>query len=75
MLATMGQSTWQKCFDYWMLDQGFIERHLRDLISRRHETKEVTLTPTLPVIQAIKNMRFCDISQIAVIDSQGQEAS
>ena len=63
--------------DYWMLDQGFIEREqhhdLRDLISRRHETKEdFTLTPTLPVIQAIKNMRLYDISQMAVIDSQGQ---
>jgi cystathionine beta-synthase len=58
---------------YWMLDQGFIhrERHgdLRDLISRRHEYREdFTLEPQLPVIQAIKNMRLYDISQMAVLD-------
>ncbi len=63
--------------DYWMLDQGFIDREnhgdLRDLISRRHETKEdFTLTTGLPVIQAIKNMRLYDISQMAVIDEAGQ---
>ncbi len=59
--------------DYWMLDQGFIDREqhgdLRDLITRRHETSEdFTLLPSLPVIQAIKNMRLYDISQMAVID-------
>ena len=63
--------------DYWMLDQGFIDREnhgdLRDLISRRHETKEdFTLTSDLPIIQAIKNMRLYDISQMAVIDNTGQ---
>ncbi len=63
--------------DYWMLDQGFIDREnygdLRDLISRRHETKEdFTLTTDLPIIQAIKNMRLYDISQMAVIDEAGQ---
>jgi len=63
--------------DYWMRDQGFIDREqhgdLRDLISRRHETKEdFTLTPELPVIQAIKNMRLYDISQMAVVDADGQ---
>ena len=62
--------------DYWMLDQGFIDREnhgdLRDLISRRHETKEdFTLTTDLPIIQAIKNMRLYDISQMAVIDNAG----
>ena len=60
--------------DYWMLDQGFVDRkqhgNLRDLIARRHEVREdFTLKPSLPVIQAIKNMRLYDISQMAVIDT------
>ncbi len=59
--------------DYWMLDQGFIDREnygdLRDLITRRHATSEdFTLVETMPVIQAIKNMRLYDISQMAVLD-------
>lgn len=63
--------------DYWMLDQGFIDREnhgdLRDLIARRHSTKEdFTLIESLPVIQAIKNMRLYDISQMAVLDSNGK---
>ena len=62
--------------DYWMLDQGFQDRtsygNLRDLISRRHQRKEDhTLSPTIPLIQAIKTMRLYDISQLAVVDSQG----
>jgi cystathionine beta-synthase len=57
-----------------MLDQGFVDRKqhgdLRDLITRRHETREdFTLKPSLPVIQAIKNMRLYDISQMAVIEN------
>ena len=60
--------------DYWMLDQGFVDRKqhgdLRDLIARRHETREdFTLKPSLPVIQAIKNMRLYDISQMAVLEN------
>jgi len=63
--------------DYWMLDQGFIAREnhgdLRDLVARRHSTKEdFTLIESLPVIQAIKNMRLYDISQMAVLDSNGK---
>ena len=59
--------------DYWMLDQGFIDREnhgdLRDLIARRHAScEDFTLTESLPVIQAIKNMRLYDISQMAVLD-------
>ena len=59
--------------DYWMLDQGFLDRpsfgDLRDLISRRHESKEDhTLKQTIPLIQAIKTMRLYDISQLAVLD-------
>ncbi len=62
--------------DYWMLDQGFIEREhhgdLRDLIGRRHsEREDITLLETVPVIQAIKNMRLYDISQMAVLNTDG----
>ncbi|MBC8523759.1 pyridoxal-phosphate dependent enzyme [PVC group bacterium] len=59
--------------DYWMLDQGFIDRQqhgdLRDLIGRRHASQEDhTLSPSMPLIQAIKTMRLYDISQLAVLD-------
>ena len=63
--------------NYWMLDQGFTDRKthgdLRDLIARRHSTKEdFTLEKSLPVIQAMKNMRLYDISQMAVLNAGGQ---
>jgi cystathionine beta-synthase len=59
--------------DFWMIDNGFIEREtfgdLRDLISRRHLAREdYTLKPATPVIQAIKQMRLFDVSQMAVLD-------
>jgi cystathionine beta-synthase len=62
--------------DYWMMDQGFITRDhhgdLRDLITRKHDDREdFTLTPSLPVVQAIKMMRLYDISQMAVLDDGG----
>ena len=63
--------------DYWMLDQGFIDRKshgdLRDLITRRHSTREdFTVKDSIPVIQAIKNMQLYDISQMAVLDTEEQ---
>ena len=63
--------------DYWMLDQGFMDcdshGDLRDLIARRHETcEDFTLIESMPLIQAIKNMRLYDISQLAVLDKDGQ---
>ncbi len=59
--------------DFWMIDNGFLEREkygdLRDLISRRHISREdYTLKPTTPISQAIKNMRMYDVSQMAVVD-------
>ncbi|MGP1311027.1 MAG: pyridoxal-phosphate dependent enzyme, partial [Phycisphaerales bacterium] len=59
--------------DYWMTDQGFIEREktgdLRDLISRRHAFREdYTLTPSDPVRQAHKTMMLYGISQMAVVE-------
>ncbi|MEE2906930.1 MAG: cystathionine beta-synthase [Planctomycetota bacterium] len=62
--------------DHWMTDQGFIERerhgNLRDLIARRHRLGEdYTIREDLPLMQAIKAMRLHDVSQMAVLDSQG----
>ncbi len=59
--------------DYWMTDQGFTERKsfgdLRDLIARRHSDREdYTVSPEMPLSQAVKTMRLYDISQMAVLD-------
>ncbi len=59
--------------DFWMLDQGFINRpnhgNLRDLISRRHvRGEDWTVKPSLPLMQAFKLMRLYDVSQVAVVD-------
>ena len=62
--------------DHWMTDQGFIEReqhgNLRDLIARRHRMGEdYTVRDDLPLMQAFKSMRLHDVSQMAVLDSDG----
>jgi cystathionine beta-synthase len=58
--------------DYWMLDQGFLEREkfgdLRDLIARRHwEHAAVTVTSTETVLAAYRRMKLYDVSQIPVL--------
>jgi cystathionine beta-synthase len=58
--------------DYWMLDQGFIERErfgdLRDLIARRHwEHAAVTVTSTELVTAAYRRMKLYDVSQLPVL--------
>jgi cystathionine beta-synthase len=58
--------------DYWMLDQGFIERErfgdLRDLIARRHwEHAAVTVNSTEHVIAALRRMKLYDVSQLPVM--------
>ncbi|HEY3785633.1 MAG TPA: pyridoxal-phosphate dependent enzyme [Steroidobacteraceae bacterium] len=58
--------------DYWMLDQGFIEREhfgdLRDLIARRHwERAAVTVNSTEPVLTALRRMKLYDVSQLPVM--------
>lgn len=63
--------------DYWMADQGFLDRPQRrdlgDLIARRHsEHEDYTISPTMPVMQAVRMMRLYDISQLAVVDDQHQ---
>ena len=62
--------------DHWMTDQGFIDRehhgNLRDLIARRHRLGEdYTVREDLPLMQAIKAMRLHDVSQMAVLDGDG----
>jgi cystathionine beta-synthase len=59
--------------DYWMLDQGFIERahlgDLRDLIARRHtEHAAVTVNSTEPVMAAYRRMKLYDVSQVPVLE-------
>ncbi len=58
--------------DYWMLDQGFLERErfgdLRDLIARRHwEHAAVTVNATEPVLAAYRRMKLYDVSQLPVL--------
>ena len=58
--------------DFWMLDQGFIERKrfgdLRDLISRRHHDRAVaTVDADDKVIIAYQRMKLYDVSQLPVL--------
>ncbi|HET7757275.1 MAG TPA: pyridoxal-phosphate dependent enzyme [Steroidobacteraceae bacterium] len=62
--------------DYWMLDQGFIERErygdLRDLILRRHKDRAaVTVNATETVLAAYRRMKLYDVSQVPVLDKGG----
>jgi cystathionine beta-synthase len=63
--------------DYWMIDQGFIERErhndLSDFISRRHrERATVTVKPQDTLLTAYGRMKLYDISQLPVLDDGGQ---
>ena len=58
--------------DFWMLDQGFIEREqhgdLRDLISRRHGDRAVaTVNADERVLNAYQRMKLYDVSQLPVL--------
>ncbi len=59
--------------DYWMIDQGFIERprtgDLRDLIARRHEERgTVTVSPEDTLLTAHGRMKLYDVSQLPVLE-------
>ena len=61
--------------DYWMIDQGFIEREthgdLRDLISRRHtENEDYTVKPDDTLFAAYSRMKLYDVSQLPVLDGE-----
>jgi len=63
--------------DYWMLDQGFIERErhgdLSDLIARRHaEHATITVRPDDSLLIAYGRMKLYDISQLPVLDADEQ---
>ena len=58
--------------DYWMLDQGFIQREkygdLRDLIARRHREHAVaTVDADETVMAALQRMKLYDVSQLPVL--------
>ncbi len=65
--------------DYWMIDQGFIERErhgdLRDLISRRHaEHATVFVAPEDTLLVAYGRMKLYDISQLPVMRGEDHVA-
>jgi cystathionine beta-synthase len=58
--------------DFWMLDQGFVEREqhgdLRDLISRLHHERAVaTVSADEKVLAAYQRMKLYDVSQLPVL--------
>ncbi len=63
--------------DYWMIDQGFIEREqhgdLRDFIARRHaEHATVFVAPEDTLLIAYGRMKLYDISQLPVMSGKDQ---
>ena len=59
--------------DYWMLDNGFMEREqygdLRDLILRPYSRRDtVVLQPTDLLVTAYQRMKLYEISQLPVMD-------
>jgi len=80
LVCDSGNKYLSKMFnDYWMIDQGFIERErhndLSDFISRRHrEHATVTVSPEDTLLTAYGRMKLYDISQLPVLDESGQVA-
>ncbi|MEM1424488.1 MAG: pyridoxal-phosphate dependent enzyme, partial [Planctomycetota bacterium] len=78
MLCDSGAKYLSKMFnDYWMIDQGFIQREksgdLRDLIARRHGTGEdFVLKEDDPVGQAVKRLGMYSVSQMVVMDHKSR---
>jgi cystathionine beta-synthase len=61
--------------DYWMLDNGFLERpqhgNLRDLILRPYAQKDtVVVAPTDTLTVAYQRMKMYDVSQLPVMDGE-----
>jgi cystathionine beta-synthase len=59
--------------DYWMVDQGFIEREvfgdLRDLITRPYQQHDtIVVGPNEPLNTAYARMKLYDVSQLPVMD-------
>ena len=74
LICDSGNKYLSKMFnDYWMIDQGFIEREnvgdLRDLIGRRTEdTAVVSVVVEDTLLVAHGRMRLYDVSQLPVMD-------
>lgn len=61
--------------DYWMLDNGFIQRDqhgdLRDLILRPYSQRDtVVVAPTDLLVTAYQRMKLYDVSQLPVMDGE-----
>ena len=61
--------------DYWMLDNGFLERDthgdLRDLILRPYSQRDtVVVAPTDLLVTAYQRMKLYDVSQLPVMDGE-----
>ena len=75
LVCDSGNKYLSKMFnDYWMLDQGFLERprhgDLRDLVSRRHaERATITVKPDDALLVAYSRMKLYDVSQLPVIEA------
>jgi cystathionine beta-synthase len=73
LVADSGNKYLSKVYnDYWMIDQGFIEREthgdLRDLIARRHKEHAVaTVNADETVLAAHQRMKLYDVSQLPVL--------
>jgi cystathionine beta-synthase len=66
--------------DYWMLDNGFIERpqygDLRDLILRPYSQRDtVVVSPTDLLTTAYQRMKLYDVSQLPVMEGDRWSAS
>lgn len=79
-VADTGNKYLSKIFnDYWLRDQGFIERKstgdLMDIISRRHsEHAVVTCLPTDTIEIAFGRLKLYGISQLPVLNDKGDLA-
>jgi cystathionine beta-synthase len=61
--------------DFWMADQGYIERphrgDLSDLIARRYADRAVvTIGPDEPLATALARMKMYDVSQLPVMENE-----
>ncbi|HMB77981.1 MAG TPA: pyridoxal-phosphate dependent enzyme [Kiloniellaceae bacterium] len=78
LVCDSGNKYLSKMFnDYWMLEQGFIERErhgdLRDLIPRPHaQHSTVVVGPDDDLLIAYGRMKLYDISQLPVLDGNGR---
>jgi cystathionine beta-synthase len=76
LVADSGNKYLSKMYnDFWMVDQGFIERpkkgDLSDLIARRYaERAVVTIGPDEPLATALTRMKMYDVSQLPVMENE-----